>query len=115
MVVVKIKDSDEWWVSQSHVNIHAMAASVSVNTGILLVYEVVDSLPQGLSEHLDSSEFNVTVYKPTTPAAVSNAGYQRDFRKRMKDQGMRLLRVWVPSSKYIEAKKICEELTNETS
>jgi hypothetical protein len=110
MVVVKIVGANEWWSAETSEQINAMLAEASISGGHLLVCKQIDTLPPKVTKTYHDEDHNVTVYKPTSPEALTNAQHQRNFRER-RSETHRLLRVWVPIDRYAEAKQWCEELS----
>ena len=111
MIIAKINGVDEWWCSDHKTNINHMIATTSIETGIYMTYQVIDKLPKNLRLAVINKEFTINIYKPMTPAALSNATNQYDWRQRRKRSGYRELRMMVPNDRYKEAQQYCEDLT----
>ena len=119
--VVKIQDKNEWWSAPTLADIQNLSAKVSIDTGELILYDEVDGIPNGatwvgdLGNVTQLTVVEVESYEPevVAEANANNADYQRNFRKKMDDNDMRLLRVYVPIEYYDECYKYCKEMCDD--
>lgn len=113
MYVVKLQGKNEWWSAPTLADIQHMSAKISIDTGELVMYDEIDELPEGMDPGMQDMS-NVTIYHlQSEPSDDSNADYQRKFRKKMDDDGKRLLRVYVPTEYYDECYKFCKEMSDD--
>ena len=121
MHLVKIQGKNEWWSAPNESDIQALSAKVSIDTGELVLYDEVDEIPNGatwvgeLGNVTQLTIIEVESYDPevVADANANNADYQRNFRKKMDDNDMRLLRVYVPIEYYDECYKFCKGMCDE--